>query len=136
MMDLTTFTPLPTSAFFDDKFDFGGFSDCRSVEFNGWKIPPAEGELAVRHAVSLSDYDHYFHVNNTKYADFFFDALTLDELKGNFISKLQITYVKQCKIGDVIDLYKEYSGDRVIVEGRVDGERRVQFSAQLSPVIK
>lgn len=136
MVDMTTFTPLPTSVYFDDKFDFYGFSDIRAVDFNIWKIPSIEGELAVRHAVSLSDYDHYFHVNNTKYADFFLDTLTLDELKGKFISKIQITYVKQCKIGDCIDLYRANENCRYIVEGKVDGERRVQFSAEISPVNK
>ena len=134
MIDTRTFRMMPTSVFFTDS-DFSGYNTERSIDFNTWKIPAlADGELAYSKKVSYSDYDHYFHVNNTKYADFMTDTFSVDELENKFIKKLQITYVKQCKIGEVIDLFKKLDGNTYLIEGRVDGEVRVQFKVELDGI--
>lgn len=134
MIDTRTFRMVPTSAFFSDG-DFDSYNTERSIEFNSWKIPAlSDGELAYSKKVSYSDYDHYFHVNNTKYADFMLDAFSVDELENNYIKNLQITYAKQCKIGEVIDLYRKQVDNVWIVEGRVDGEVRVQFKVEFNGI--
>lgn len=134
MIDTQTFRMMPTSAFFTD-LDFSSYNTERSVEFSTWKIPAlAEGELAYSKKVSYSDYDHYFHVNNTKYADFLLDTFSVDEIENKFIKRLQITYAKQCKIGEVIDLYKKIDGNAYFIEGRVGGEVRVQFKVELDGI--
>ena len=134
MIDTRTFKMMPTSAFFTES-DFCNYNTERSVDFSTWKIPAiADGELAYSKKVSYSDYDHYFHVNNTKYADFMTDTFSVDELKNKFIKKLQITYAKQCKIGEVIELYKKHDGKTYFIEGRVAGEVRVQFRVELDAI--
>lgn len=134
MIDTQTFKMMPTSAFFTD-LDFSSYNTERSVEFSTWKIPAlAEGELAYSKKVSYSDYDHYFHVNNTKYADFLLDTFSVDEIENKFIKKLQITYAKQCKIDEVIDLYRKIEGNTYFIEGRVGGEVRVQFKVELDGI--
>lgn len=134
MIDTCTFKMMPTSAFFGDS-DFSSYNTERSIEFNLWKIPALTGgELAYSKKVSYSDYDHYFHVNNTKYADFLIDTFTVEEMKNKYIKKLQITYAKQCKIGETVELYKKVDGIAFVVEGRVDGEVRVQFKVEVDGV--
>lgn len=134
MIDTRTFKMMPVSAFFGD-LDFESYNTERSIEFNAWKIPMlSDGELAYTKAVSYSDYDHYFHVNNTKYADFLIDTFSVEEMENKYIKKLQITYVKQCKIGDKIELFKKSDGNIMLVEGRVDGEVRVQFKVEFDGV--
>lgn len=133
MIDIQSFTMVPASVFFKQG-DFDSYNEERSIEFNSWKIPPAAGKLVYSKKISLSDYDHYFHVNNTKYADYLIDSFSLEELRNKFISKLQITFVKQCKIGEVIDLFKEQTGNTFLVEGKVDDELRVQFKVILSEI--
>ena len=134
MVDLKTFAVLPTSAFFSDS-DFTNYNTERSVIFNNWKIPLVDSHEpdAVR-KIYLSDYDHYFHVNNTKYADFLLDSFSVGEIKGKFFKKIQVTYVKQCKIGEKLELFRVCSEDVYIVEGRVDGELRVQFRVELNEI--
>ena len=86
-----------------------------------------DGVKSYVKAVSASDYDHYFHVNNTKYADICLDAFTVDELAGRSIENVQITYVKQCKFGEALEIYRRDDGDLSYLEGRVGDEARVRF---------
>lgn len=127
MINTDTYAMLPISAFFKDG-DFDNYNTERSVDFRNWKIPEVNsGDVLYSKSVSYSDYDHYFHVNNTKYADFMMDVFSVGELKGKYLKKVQITYVKQCKIGENIDFYRLTNGGEDIVEGRVGGELRVQM---------
>lgn len=134
MIDTRTFAMMPVSTFFKPS-DFEDYNTERSVVFNSWKIPEIDrGVLATEKNVTYSHYDHYFHVNNTKYADFLMDTFAVDELENKYISNLQITYVKQCKIGDDIKLFKKAEGDTYFVEGKVGDELRVQFKVKLNEV--
>lgn len=134
MIDTQTFAMLPISSFFKQG-DFDDYNTERSVVVKGWKIPPVEKEqISYSKPVALSDYDHYFHVNNTKYADFMLDVFTLDELKNKFTKEIRITYVKQCKLGETIDFYRQDGEDGVVIEGRVGGETRVQMKVRLDEI--
>lgn len=135
MIDVKSFKPLPASAYFKE----GAFDDYnkeRSVLFTSWKIPAvSDGKAVGNKRVKLSDYDHYFHVNNTKYADYLYDTFSLEELEGKFIGKLQITYTKQCKLGEEIQFIRTQDGGNYTVEGRVDGELRVAYRAELCDTV-
>lgn len=134
MIDTKKYTMLPVSVFFKED-DFVNYNTERSVEFTSWKIPAVENaQLCYSKRVTYSDYDHYFHVNNTKYADFLTDSFAVEEFKNKFIGKAQITYVKQCKIGELIDLYRQSNENVNLVEGRVGDELRVQFRIELDEV--
>lgn len=134
MVDMKTFSMSPISAFFDEHF-FDNYNTERSIAFNSWKIPAADKAAKIfSRKIALSDYDHYFHVNNTKYADFMLDAFTLEELKGKFIKRMQVTYVKQCKLGEVLDIYRQDVDGCIIVEGRVGDELRVQFKVETDEI--
>lgn len=127
MVNLSNFSILPASAFFaPDAFD--NYNTERSVEFTSWKIPDAEGGKEVyERKVLYSDYDHYFHVNNTRYADFLMDVFSLKELEGKRITTVQINYIKQCKEGETIKFVRAVSGEHEIVDGLVNGELRVRM---------
>ncbi len=132
LISLDDFSLLPSSAVFSD--DKTEYNDFRSTQFSSWKIPRAVSEHAdyIKY-ISYSDYDHYNHANNTKYADFLMDAFSVDELRGKWVSSFRISYIKQCKCGEKLELYKSRAEDGSwIVEGRVGDELRVQFNAVLS----
>lgn len=134
MIDTRTFAMMPVSVFFKPGY-FENYNTERSILFSSWKIPAIdEGTLVTTKNVTFSYYDHYFHVNNTKYADFLMDAFTVEELENKYVSSLQITYVKQCRIGDNVKLFKKLDGDIYFVEGRVEDELRVQFKVKLNEV--
>ncbi len=125
MINTDTFAPVPVSAFFPENF-FDGYNTERSIDFRDWKIPTiSSGKTVYSKLVGFSDYDHYFHVNNTKYADFMFDTFSVEELRGKTVNAVQITYVKQCKEGETITFSKEKRDGFFLVEGKVGDELRV-----------
>lgn len=135
MIDTKNFNFLPIHAFFKEG-DFDHYNTERSIEIKNWKIPEIkEGIPVYSKYVTYSDYDHYFHVNNTKYADFMMDTFSIDELKGKYIRKVQISYVKQCKQGEKIDfLRKDLEEGIVLIEGRVEDDLRVQMRLTLDEI--
>ena len=134
MIDTQNFTMLPANAYFKEG-DFDNYNTERSIDFKAWKIPQIENaETSYSKTVKYSDYDHYFHVNNTKYADFMTDVFSVEELKGKYLKKIQITYVKQCKYGEKLDFVRKDVDDYTLVEGRVDGELRVQLKVDIDAV--
>ncbi len=134
MVNLKTFSVLPTSAFFSEGF-FEGYNTERSLDFNAWKIPALNGcEKVYTRRAAFSDCDHYFHVNNTKYADFVCDVFSTEDFANKFISSFQMTYVKQCKEGEDIDFYKHSDGGGVIIEGKVGEETRVQCRIEFNEI--
>ncbi len=134
LVNLTDFSLLPSSAVFDNVNT--EYNDFRSTQFSSWKIPRADAENAdYVKFISYSDYDHYNHANNTKYADFLMDAFSVDELKDKWVSSFRISYIKQCKYGEKLELYKSMLEDGSwVVEGRVGDELRVQFNVVFSNV--
>lgn len=135
MIDTKSFKPLPVSVYFGEGA-FDSYNKERSVLFTSWKIPSVkDAKLLGSKRVKLSDYDHYFHVNNTKYADYLYDTFSLDDIKGKYFSKLQITYSKQCKLGEEITFSGTQNGAEYVVEGKVDGELRVAYRAELSETV-
>ncbi len=131
-VDLATFSMIPA------KEAIGGditYNDFRAVEFNSWKIPtfPHGDKPDYEKCVSYSDYDHYNHVNNTKYGDLLMDAFSPEELKGKAISKVRISYVKQCKYPEVLRFYKQKAEDgEYVVEGYEGDEERIIMKIALS----
>ena len=57
-----------------------------------------EGREVSRMTVANSHCDHYFHANNARYADFFFDCFSMDELSSRLVTAFQIVYVRQAKM--------------------------------------
>ena len=129
MVDLKTFAILPTSAFFEG--DTREYNDFRAIDYNSWRIAPLKvGEKKYEKIVSASDYDHYFHVNNTKYADLCLDTFSVDELGTRSVKNVLITYVKQCKYGEKLEFFRADDGDVSLIEGRVGDEARVRIKVE------
>lgn len=126
LIDLKNFSTLPSDAVFaDDKREYNDF---RSVENVAWKIPAInEAEFVYSRDVVYSDYDHYNHANNTKYADFLLDAFSVEELAHKVVANAQITYVKQCKYGEKLDFYRQKFDGFYVVEARVGDEVRASM---------
>lgn len=134
LVDIKNFSLLPVSAFFKEGA-FDNYNTERSIDFKSWKIPSIEyGDNVYSKKVTYSDYDHYFHVNNTKYADFLLDVFSIEDMRDKFIKSAQITYVKQCKYGETMNFVKDEYEDYTLIEGRVDGEVRVQMKVVFNEI--
>ncbi len=101
----------------------------KAVNVVNWKIPKLveKSEPVFRMVVRNSHYDHYFHANNARYADFFLDCFTVEELKKMQIRSFQITYLKQTKEGDELIFYRKDETGYSTLEARVRGEMVAQF---------
>lgn len=127
MVDLNSFVSVSPYLYFKSS-DFDSYNTERSIEFSDWKIPAISGgEKSVSKKIRYSDYDHYLHMNNTKYVDGLMDCFSVEELKDKRLSSVQISYVKQCKENEIIDYIRENTEKGYIVEGLVDGELRVRM---------
>jgi len=94
-----------------------------------WKIPKLgdEGREAYRLIARSSQLDHYFHVNNTKYADLFLDCFTAEE-QSRAVKSFRISYTKQVKEGEELVFYRKDGEKESILEARVGGVTTTQFA--------
>ena len=104
----------------------------KTAEVPSWKIPKLTGGREVsRIRIGNSQCDHYLHANNTRYADFFADCFTMEELFRS-VSSFQIAYGKQAKEGTELVFYREDFGNRSVCEARCSGEVFTQFAIEFT----
>lgn len=97
-----------------DNQDYSTYNTRKLFEDVKWKIPsfkPEEGELSFTITIANSEYDHNMHVNNTRYADYCLNCFSVTELNSRKLKKFSISYVKQCKEGDVLRFYRKKAED-------------------------
>ncbi len=126
LVDLKSFT-LQTPEKLGEVHENCPYRDEKTVEVSSWKIPKIAGNLRFARTVRVSDCDHYLHANNAKYADFFMDCFTMEELASRPIKAFQIAYIKQAKEGETLELFREDREGESICEAREGGEPIAQF---------
>ena len=125
LVDFATFS-LRTADVLGEAHDTCPYRDEKCVEAV-WKVPKArEGKKIGARTVMLSECDHYYHANNTRYADYFFDCFTQDELSRS-VDYFQISYEKQAKAGAVLEFYREDTQEGAAIEARCGEEVMSRF---------
>lgn len=95
---------------------------------------PKDLREVYRRTVRYSDLDINGHMNNTKYADVLLDALQVRELKGRFISELQLNYSLECRAGETMTIFRGLEAEPCYIDGRGDdGARRFEAIVQFQP---
>lgn len=87
----------------------------RALDFRNWKIQPfdtAGVQPCFQMRVHSSEYDHYMHVNNTRYADFCMNCFSIEELKGKTVKSILISYEEQCLEGETLSFYRMPTDDK------------------------
>ena len=110
---------LVQSKFFDNQ-DYSTYNPTRALEVAKWKIPVfamEEGELRFTLTIGNSEYDHNMHVNNTRYADYCFNAFTIEELAAKRLKRFAFSYIKQCREGDILRFYRKQTDGVWFVQG-------------------
>ncbi len=122
-----------------DKIMFGVPSLTEGVlEIAAERIPPRTdlSEIA-RFEVRNSDLDVNGHVNNTRYAQWVTDTLTLDELKRYAIDEYDVNFLAETGVGDTIVIESEPGtpdADGTVLrhyQGRKTTEDKPAFTARL-----
>lgn len=120
---------LPSSTL--DSSDYPFYRTDKAVENVSWKISPLkEGEPCFSVNIGISEYDHYHHVNNTKYADYIFSCFREEEWTQKALKSFQISFIRQCREGERIDFYRREEEGAVLISGFVKEECAV--SARLT----
>ncbi len=125
LVDLKTFTML-TPEHLNEAHELCPYRAEFTAKLPPSKIPHATREVC-RMRVGVSRCDHYLHANNTRYAEFFADCFTMEELAARKIRAFQIVYSKQAKEGEELVLYRDDLQDCTVCEARVRGEVTTQF---------
>ena len=105
--------------------DSSGGTLCRSDTLRKLRMPQ-DMAIAAERRLGYSDTDINGHVNNTRYADFFCDALGLEDLAaGKFVSQLQLCYLTECMAGETLRLRTGQDGADWCIRGEsLGGEDR------------
>lgn len=86
-------------------------------------------ELSGEYKASYSDIDINGHVNSIKYIEHILDLISIDQYKQKFLKKLNIAYITESYVGDILRFYKEsnnadneyyFSIRKVTVDGEVE----------------
>lgn len=93
-----------------------------------WKISSFEEtglEPVFGMKVYSSEYDHYMHVNNTRYVDFIMNCFTVKELSSMSLKSIQISYEMQCTEGEELSFYRKQTGEgEYVISGVKNGNVR------------
>jgi acyl-ACP thioesterase len=117
-----------------DNQDYSTYNTNRALDVSRWKIPVfpvEEGELRFTITIANSEYDHNFHVNNTRYADYCFNVFTIAELEEKPLKRFSFSYVKQCHEGDTLRFYRKYADGVWYVQG-YKGENELVVQAEIA----
>lgn len=97
------------------------------------KVPP-QLELIERRTVRPSMTDGVGHVNNTKYGDFVYDAMTPDERENlSNLKRLDVWFNYELMEGDEFEIFKaQYSDSTQLFIGKRLGEEKSSFDIKLT----
>ncbi len=102
----------------------------RATRLRALRLPPDLPEVE-RRVLHYSDLDANGHVNNTRYADFLCDALSLQSVPaGAFVTELQLNYIKECRAGEALVLKAGWQENAGWVSGE-DGQGETRFTGLL-----
>ncbi len=90
-----------------------------NLEFSNLKIDVTEKHFAYSRVVRSTDIDVNNHTNNMKYVNMAMDALTLEELKNNFVVEFEIYFMNESYFKDEIDVFKYVKGNTIYIEGKI-----------------
>lgn len=95
---------------------------------------PKNRKLVYTRTVRYSDLDQNGHMNNTKYADVLMDALSVADMKGRFVSAMQLNYSMECLAGETMNVSRELGENACYIDGcSEDGTRRFEAILQFRP---
>ena len=100
--------------------DYSKYHTQRALDVERWKIPVFPKEEGVeKYSVTIasSEYDHNMHLNNTRYADFSMNCFSVEYLKNHRVKRFAVSYIKQCKEGDILSFYLKEENDCKYVQG-------------------
>ena len=121
-----------------DNQDYSAYNTRELFDEVNWKIPTfkrEEGELRFSITIANSEYDHNMHVNNTRYADYCMNCFSIAELTSRKLKRFSISYVKQCKEGDVLQFYRKqveencYLSQGFNENGEIVVQAKIEFEA-------
>lgn len=102
MMDANTGRPVMLNS---NMFNLPAYNIPPAIDELPGKIPePSVVEFSSERKASYSDIDVNQHVNNAKYIEYIFDALPLHEFTALKYSRVQINYLKEVKMSEMISI--------------------------------
>ena len=105
-----------------DEYDMSMYDIDDPMELNiksRFRIPKElEFHKVDSHIVKLSDTDINRHMNNTRYLKLIYD--NIPNMQENFITSVNIRYMKEAKLDDYISIYRSEERNSVEIDNRAD----------------
>lgn len=92
------------------------------------KIPYTSSEL-YKHKVTYSELDANLHVNNGKYIEWIQNSLNQNEVSSNTIKSIQVNYLSQAVLNDIITLHQTKENDLFFFEAIKEVDKEKVFQA-------
>lgn len=112
---------------------FGGldFIDKRAIDNPEWKVEPIENmQEVLKNKVHLDDIDFNKHMNNAKYANVIFNALSPEDILNKKINAFSINYLNEMKYQDEYVVKRFYKNEYdVILE--IESNNKPAFRSQI-----
>lgn len=70
-------------------------------------------ELVATRKVVYSDIDSNMHATSFKYVSWILDTVPLEVFQKQFVSDFEINYVKECRYGETVQIFREQIGENV-----------------------
>lgn len=139
LLDIKNKKMLPASTLETQNYE--KYCQTKTIDFNAWKIQPfdvTEKEPDFSMTVRSSEYDHYCHVNNVRYADFCMNCFSVQELSEKRVTSFLISYEDQCLEGDELCFYRLSLSESefVIVGKKLNGKEFMRAKLTLADKIK
>ena len=136
MWSLLDFNTRRPANIFEQLPEFANYvTDEASVVRPPEKVHPPMNPVKVgTHTVLFSDLDCNMHATSFHYVLWVMDTISLDEYKEKQISEIEINFVKECRYGEMVSLYREDISENESVfeirnaEGEVLNRQRMVFS--------
>lgn len=112
---------------------FNDYPEKEAIKEKLDKIPTVEDKnLCFKKIVRYTDLDVNNHMNNVKYVEQVLNCFTESFYKKHDITELQINFLKQCKYGNKIKIYrKEIEKNKFYVEALKKGEKKHVFKCRI-----
>jgi acyl-ACP thioesterase len=85
----------------------------------------------LKYTVQVTDLDYNVHMNNARYGDVILNICTVNMLRENTISRVDINFMSQLFIGDCFDVYKVQKDNITFIEAKKCDSEAVVFRGRI-----
>lgn len=132
LVDMTTGKIAPSKLI--ENQDYSTYNLDKTLPSVQWKIPVFsvdDSKPAYAFTVANSEYDHNYHINNTRYADYCLNCFSVAELSKMRLTRFSISYIKQCREGEILSFYRNQVEENIYLVQGMNERQEIVVQARM-----